>query len=262
MALTPEQVAAYAYQAGFRGDNLTTAVAVAYPESGLNPQSLNNNPSTGDYSAGLWQINYFGDLYNERSQKYGTPEQLLADPARQAAAAFDVSGQGSNFSPWSTYKSGAYLQYVDAAQKAVNNFMGGGTSPGAVGSPNLQLISSTKPASDGLQNGDRYLFNLDSHVPGIPAIKMKYSTGRKIEGGAILVAGSIVSLAGVALLLGKSVSTYIPNIAGVSQAVSQRRLERKIDQGSKVSPPNRKNFDKAKAGKRINPSDWDSYEDG
>ena len=254
--MTAEEVAAYAYRAGFRGDNLTTAVAVAQAESGLNPKALNDNPSTGDYSVGLWQVNYIGDMYQPRSQKYGTPEQLLSDPSRQAVAAYDISGQGTNFTPWTTYTSGKYLAYLDSAQQAVSSFMGGGTAPGAVGSPNMQLISSSKP-ENGLAGGDHYIINLDTGVPGIPAIHMKYSTGRKIEGGAILVAGSIVSLVGVALLLGKSAASYVPNIAGVSQAISQRRLERTIDKGSRVPSPSRKSFDKAKAGKRVNPTTVD-----
>lgn len=36
------------------------ALAVARAESGLNPGSLNDNPSTGDYSVGCFQVNIYG----------------------------------------------------------------------------------------------------------------------------------------------------------------------------------------------------------
>lgn len=40
--------------------NVNVATAVARAESGLNAGSLNNNPSTGDYSVGCFQVNLYG----------------------------------------------------------------------------------------------------------------------------------------------------------------------------------------------------------
>lgn len=46
-----------------------TAVAVAVAESGLNPTALNNNPATGDYSVGCFQINIYGaNAYSRPSE--------------------------------------------------------------------------------------------------------------------------------------------------------------------------------------------------
>lgn len=80
-----------------------TMALIALLESGGNTTSLNNNPSTGDYSVGLWQINYFGDLLGERTQKYGSPAALQGDPAAQARAAIDLLGNnGAGIGNWTT----------------------------------------------------------------------------------------------------------------------------------------------------------------
>lgn len=65
---------------------------IAQMESGLNTQAVNPNSSTQDYSVGLWQINYYGYLRESRTARYGTPEELLADPMKQARAAVDLFG--------------------------------------------------------------------------------------------------------------------------------------------------------------------------
>ena len=53
-------IAEYAYRAGFRGDDLVTAVAVAYAESGGDPSNYNPEIAAGtpegQGSYGLWQI--------------------------------------------------------------------------------------------------------------------------------------------------------------------------------------------------------------
>lgn len=101
-----------AYAAGFRGTALLTAVEVSGAEStfGANP-----GPSaTNDY--GLWQI-------NAPSHPSYSTSQLLSDPLYNAQAAYAISNKGTNWTPWSTYNSGAYRNpsIVAAAQSAVGN---------------------------------------------------------------------------------------------------------------------------------------------
>lgn len=91
--LTAEKIAAHAFAAGFRGEALVNAVAIALAESG--GWTGAHNPK-GEDSRGLWQINV---APNVRANKWGD----LSDPAVNARAAFEVSGGGKNFNPWTTY---------------------------------------------------------------------------------------------------------------------------------------------------------------
>ncbi|MFH8473704.1 hypothetical protein [Streptomyces sp. NPDC018000] len=101
------------YNAGFRGDGLVTAIAVALAESSCNPSATNvqnNTPPSRD--RGLWQIN-----------DYWHPEVNDAcayDAQCNANAAFTISSGGTNWQPWSTYNAGLHWQHMDEAQAAVD----------------------------------------------------------------------------------------------------------------------------------------------
>lgn len=138
--------------AGFSGSSLLTMTSLGISESGGNAQALNNNPSTGDYSVGWFQINYFDGLYNTRAQKYGPPSYLLSNPQAQASAAWDLSGHGTNFSPWQgDYTNGKYYANLPAATAAIASVanvpvnstnIGSGTTVGGA-STQATLLSSS-----------------------------------------------------------------------------------------------------------------------
>jgi hypothetical protein len=118
--LSPAQIAEYAHDAGFRGQDLTVAVAVALAESGGNPKA--HNPVAPDDSYGLWQINMYRGLGPERREQFDLDSNReLFDPAENARAAWEISGRGQSFGPWSTYTNGAYKQYLDEARRGVRN---------------------------------------------------------------------------------------------------------------------------------------------
>lgn len=115
--LTPSQIAGYASAAGFTGDDLVTAVAIAMAESGGNPMAYNPetaaNTPTGLGSVGLWQI------YLKAHPEFAGID--LTNPTNNAAAAFAVyQAAGNRFTPWSTFGNGAYAGYVTTARSAVN----------------------------------------------------------------------------------------------------------------------------------------------
>lgn len=103
--------------------------AIAQAESGFDYRVVNDTPATGDLSVGLWQINYYDGLYASRAAQFGTPQQLVAGGLTAQALAANVIGQ-SSFTAWSTYNSGAYLQYLHGAGPPTGG--GGGSTPPTV----------------------------------------------------------------------------------------------------------------------------------
>ena len=111
------QLLALSSDAGFSGDDLVTAVAVALAESGGNPQAYNPERAAGAPSGkgsfGLWQI------YLQAHPEFAG--QNLLDPGVNSAAAYAIySAAGNSFTPWSTYKAGSYLAQLDAVNAALS----------------------------------------------------------------------------------------------------------------------------------------------
>ncbi|WP_410673915.1 transglycosylase SLT domain-containing protein [Amycolatopsis sp. cmx-4-68] len=118
--LSAEQIARHAYAAGFRGQGLTTAVAVALAESGGRTTAHNATPPDDSY--GLWQINMLGALGPERRHQYHLKsDDQLFDPGTNARVANSISSDGHDFTPWSTYTNGAYRHHLTAARKAAQD---------------------------------------------------------------------------------------------------------------------------------------------
>jgi hypothetical protein len=103
--MTPEQIRAVAVTAGFAGNDLAIAVAIAMAESSDNPDAAGDAQYGGSY--GLWQVNL-------RWHPEYTAEEL-EDPQTNANAAYAIyKAAGNSFTPWSTFKSGAYVRYLNA----------------------------------------------------------------------------------------------------------------------------------------------------
>lgn len=112
--LSYAQIRAYAAAAG--APDPDTAAAVAMAETGGTGNTNSHNAIPPDNSYGLWQINMLGSMGPDRRKKLGiTTNTQLYDPAVNAHAMMMVSGGGTNFSPWTTYKSGAYKKYLKGA---------------------------------------------------------------------------------------------------------------------------------------------------
>ena len=89
-----DQIAVLAANAGFTGEDLAMAVAVALAESSGDPEVLGDN----DKSVGLWQI--YVPLHPEFEG------WDLTDPQQNANAAHSVYVKaGHSFKPWTTFKN-------------------------------------------------------------------------------------------------------------------------------------------------------------
>lgn len=92
------------------------AAAIALAESGGDSQAENHN-TDGSIDRGLWQINSVHGVLST----FSIPGNTLA--------AISISSDGSNWAPWTTYKTGAYKQ-----------FMTGGTSSASLQIPGQPLV--------------------------------------------------------------------------------------------------------------------------
>lgn len=105
----PARTAAAARRAGLSGSQLVLATAIAGAESGYRPAATNRN-TDGSIDRGVWQINSVHRKYNANR---------LFDVGYNARAMAEISSGGSNWSPWVTYKTGAYRRYMAGARDAV-----------------------------------------------------------------------------------------------------------------------------------------------
>jgi hypothetical protein len=96
-------------QAGFSGNGLKMAKAIAFYESTNRPMALNR--SSNCY--GLFQINMTGSMGPDRRKKYGLKSnEDLYNPLISAQIAYQMSNGGTNWSAWST---------ESAAKKKISN---------------------------------------------------------------------------------------------------------------------------------------------
>jgi len=115
--------AAAAYRAGFRGEDMVTAVAIARVESTWNPEATNRS------HFGLWQI---AAEHKGKVPGWNTQADIF-DPLLNARYAFALysarPGSGeAKFADWIPFEQSDYHQYLDAARQAVAVIEGGTTN--------------------------------------------------------------------------------------------------------------------------------------
>ena len=196
--------------------------AIAEAESGGHPFEINDTPSTGDYSVGLWQINYYNGLYADRAAKFGPPESLRRDPAAQARAANSLL-HSQGLSAWTTYTRGTYRQFLDpsVAPDTSGNYGSSGTGTGATPAG---LTSPT--AAD-------CLIPLPSvgsaiGVGGAGGCLITRDQGRQLLGGLIMIGGAGIMAMGVLLLFGVAIRKRGEKAAQVLIGVTPQGLSRRV----------------------------------
>jgi hypothetical protein len=88
--------------AGFDPQGVNTMVAIGKAESGLRSNATLS--TSREYSVGPFQINL--------KAHPNVSEEAARDPYQASAYAYQLSGGGKNYSPWTTYTSGKYKRYL------------------------------------------------------------------------------------------------------------------------------------------------------
>lgn len=105
-------------QAGGNPQQASMAAAIAMAESGGNTGATDCD-TNGSVDRGLWQIN----------SVHGS--QSTYDVMGNARAAVSISNNGTNWSPWVTFQTGAYLKYMQGSVPPDLNAPINGTSAAA-----------------------------------------------------------------------------------------------------------------------------------
>lgn len=183
-----------------------TAAAIAMAESGGCSAALNDNDNGGKQSSwGLWQIS---------DGTHNQPAPAILNPENNAAAAVEKwRNAGYTFTPWGSYTSGAYRQYVSNS-----------TTPDYPAAP--PSVRDNAPAAAGAAGGS------DTCAIGIPKIALDFAPDfpgicllskaqlRSVTAVIVIVAGAAVTLAGVALLAKVAMgSTAGTTVAGAVTAL-------------------------------------------
>ncbi len=117
--LTPAGIATLALQRGCSPAQAAVATAVAMAESGGSPSAQGDvtlMTSTWDWSAGLWQIRGLRAQRNTGALRDSVANQ---NAVTNSGAMYAVSSGCSNWTPWTTYNTGAYRAYLSVAEQAV-----------------------------------------------------------------------------------------------------------------------------------------------
>jgi len=143
--------------------------AIAMAESGGRTHAHNYNLGTGDDSYGLWQINMLGSMGPARRAEFGIrTNAALYNPGTNVLAAHDI-WRGSGYGAWSTYNSGAYLQFMGSHP----TYTGGGSGSGS-GSP--------KPGSPQYRHNHRVAMRNQLHQ-GAATFRSQQHPNRIIQAG-------------------------------------------------------------------------------
>jgi hypothetical protein len=185
--LTPAQIAQWAVQAGFSGQDLTTAVAVALAESSGRIDATNTNID-GSIDYGVWQINSgHADEFAKHPQWWSVENADMAHDVWAAA--------GNKWTPWVTFNNGRYTSFLLQATAAAKNPDTGNVVGGPGDTKNVTII----PGVDSIAE------SLSGFTTGLAAVGAWIGNPQNWERvGLVLVGGALV-VGALIMVAGKSV---------------------------------------------------------
>jgi hypothetical protein len=135
--LDDHRLAQLAREAGFYGENLVIMLATIWGESGADPDNVGDESITTAKwgpSIGLAQIR---SLWAERGTGRTRDPDRLDEPAFNLRSAWAISSGGTDFTPWSVYKTGDYQKHINRARAAAAGLKGGAGSSTSTPGPGL-----------------------------------------------------------------------------------------------------------------------------
>jgi predicted phage tail protein len=205
--LTAPQVYALARSAGLDPAQSVIATAVATAESGLRTDAMGDiglQNATWGPSVGLWQIR---SVKAETGKGTSRDVSRLTDPAFNAKAMAAISGQGTNFRPWSTYTNNAYKKNIPAVSGTASSVE---TDPGW--QSKLSSMLSSLPGSSQASAGIGAL----TGAAGTAAAALNPTAGWAQQAGSIALKITMVG-AGLGLVIVGAVRLVAP---GAQRAIS------------------------------------------
>ncbi len=187
--LSRAEIANHARAAGFSGEDVNIAVAVALAESGGDPRS--HNPIPPDDSYGLWQINMLGPMGPSRRHQFGLKSnEDLYDPATNARVAYGIWKSQGWVRGWTTYKSGKYKKFMGNDASGTTGSSGtGGDQPDSGVDTDLSIAESISSVGNsvfkGFANVAGILVAITFLVIGL-LILARNQVGNIIPGGKLL----------------------------------------------------------------------------
>lgn len=201
--LSSEQIAQYAANAGFTGQDLKIAVAVALAESGGNPRA--HNPVGKDDSYGLWQINMRGGLGPERRKLFDiSNNEQLYDPAVNAKAAYLI-WKRNGWDAWTTYTHKKYEAFLSGLSAS-------GGIAGSIGS----ALSTADTASATVSNP------IDKVASAIDGFSKNVFNG--VAGIAALGIASVLLILGIIILMRNT--KVVKTVKSVAVTAATRGIKR------------------------------------
>lgn len=176
--LTGEEVARFAYNAGFRGEDLVRVIAIAKRESGWRTGAYNPNRETQDDSYGLMQINMLGALEAERLRQFGiSSKEDLYDPSTNMRAAFALyQARGNSLYDWGAYKGeeNTYNTNLSEARAAAES---AGLMSSTSGDPIIDMGRSSSRSRGGGSSSTTNHFTSSPTITVSPVINFNGAPG-------------------------------------------------------------------------------------
>jgi len=200
--------------AGFAPDKAAVMTAIAIGESGLRPGAVGDTSladATWGPSVGLFQVRTLRAQTGTGGSR--DVRALEGSTAAQARAAFEISGGGRRFEPWSVFTSGAYLKHLETVRRTIGD--GALVAPAPAG-------GSAGGLGVGLPNPLGGLLGLGGDLAGDATASVTKGLAKLTITGTALAAGLVLVVLGLYRGVAPRIEQARSDARGVAAVVATR----------------------------------------